>query len=300
MIDKHLALRVGSANIQNLPDMPDFEVRSDVKKASDYADLLLWQEIGEKADLKAIIETLGSDTWGTSGTGKETVVSWKRDRFTAVGKSSSTLLSAGLGPGKNSPPRWLTKVVLDTGIEGAPLIEAHSIHYIQGAWVRKNVPEKGLRKQLWTAAWMKHREHVLRARELGRIVVFGGDWNRSGHDVAPFHESQRRLTPVGRGGIKNVDHVYVVVPQGVSVLGVPVTTRRSLYSDHDFVGGVVQLGFKVPEPVRPPSVERAVAAMADARAYLRGVPSNVNEPWPGRVKQAMTELQAAINTLYGK
>lgn len=171
------ALRVCSANIQNTPDMPDLDVRADVGTAQRNCDLILWQEIGEKADHRAVREVLG-EGWRTSRLEtRPSPISWRTSRLKLAGEVREVRVSDPTprcpnGRPSYNPARRITLAPLRARATGQDLT-AVSLHFPQ---------RKGCRKANQTARWRQAYETTKAKLPDGPLVI-GGDWNRRESEI---------------------------------------------------------------------------------------------------------------------
>jgi MmyB-like transcription regulator ligand binding domain len=241
-----VSIRVCTVNVQNTPDMPDRKVRADVRTAKEHCQLILWQEIGEKADHRAITSVLGKG-WATTPRAKGGApISWRTNRLHQVGKPSTTKIVAGLGrcsSGKPSysPAKYLTGVRLRmSGL--APELRVYSPHFPPGAWgaASKNCRQPE-RKRQWRTAYAAVDKRVEQARTAGAWVIAGGDWNRRRDQITRMRATQTWVTPKKKG----LDHIFIDGPssvRGVCRLVVPVRVERVQETekvvDHPTVGQI--------------------------------------------------------------
>lgn len=229
-----------TANIQNFPDMTVQHVNEDHNHVLRRADVILWQETAEKADYESIIRAgklYRAKSFETTRHQNECPITWNNNVFHRVGRAESIKMSPGLGPGSKSPARYLTRLVLKSvKYPNFPAVEIHNTHYIQNAWNAKHVPEKAERKQQWNIEWKKQRDLVLAAHHAGRIVIFGGDWNRNGDDIPKFSDSQKWVIAPHAG----LDHVGILVPDHARV-SVRNPFVIQLNSDHNAKGAELVL-----------------------------------------------------------
>jgi hypothetical protein len=231
-----VTVKIGTANIQNFnPDLTDAQVRADVKKMGRITELLLMQEIGEKADVVAIDQTLKAldASWfatRSGGTGaRSNVTAWKQSHPLASADSVEVVKIGPGIPGAFAPDQYLT--IKKFTVKGLPLIEVHNIHYIQGAFSKPGQPgdADGTRIRTWNTNFANHKKYVLEAHNAGHIVIFGGDWNRQLEDIPKFHAAQQWAV----GTLKGIDGIAVLVPPSIAVVLDKTAYVTPLNSDHD-------------------------------------------------------------------
>jgi GH25 family lysozyme M1 (1,4-beta-N-acetylmuramidase) len=238
-----LTLKVGTANIQNFPDLTDRQVRQDVAKIKRAGvDLVLFQEIGERSDFLAIVDTLGPG-YGVTDTASKpggyrgnNVIAWQRHSpLVSDGKEAFLkMIGPGMGPRTHTPSQWMVRKTFKSSIG---VIDAYDIHFIQGAYSKPGQPgdADGRRKAAWQENWNELRKAVLESVRAGHIAIFGGDWNRRKEDIRPFARGQHWIVTGGKGGDghKNIDHVGILLPPGVKLQKPGVTISVALNFDHD-------------------------------------------------------------------
>lgn len=212
-------LRVCSANIQHTPDMPDWKVRADAAEARAHCDVVLWQEIRERADHRA----LAAAGWRTTSFQPGGVpISWRTSRVASAGAGDTVRVSRGTPPCANgpswNPSRYVTLKPLRVRATGQQLT-AVSLHFPQ----RRTKCHQAITSQRWRDAFRNTRAHLPRG-----AVVVGGDWNRREAEIGDMIAGQHWISPDPRG----LDHVFV------ARTGWQVTGRftRDLHSDHHLIG----------------------------------------------------------------
>jgi hypothetical protein len=215
------SLRICTANIQHTPDMPDWKVRADAKEVRSHCDLVLWQEIRERADHRA----LQADGWRVTPFGAGGVpVSWRtsklaKDSAAHITKVSSPTPRCADGRPSYNPARyvgWVRLKVRATGQRVTPM----SLHFPQRRTCRTADTQRK-----WQQAF--HNTQQLLPR--GALVV-GGDWNRREAEI-PDMTRQHWVTPAPRG----LDHIFVARTGWRTVARIDVY----LWSDHRLRGARV-------------------------------------------------------------
>lgn len=212
-------LRVCSVNIQNTPDLPDWKVRADASEARRHCDLVLWQEIRERADHRAI----QGQGWRSTAYGKGGVpVSWRtsklaKDSAAQIIRVSRPTPPCANGPSYN-PSRYIGLVRLKVRATGQRFT-AVSLHYPQ----RRTKCYQSITSSRWWDAFRNTRAHLPRG-----AVVVGGDWNRREPEIPDQIRGQHWVSPSPRA----LDHTYI------ARTGWQVASRftRDLYSDHRLSG----------------------------------------------------------------
>lgn len=217
-------LRVCTANVQNTPDLPSEEVREDVRTARRTCDLILWQEIGERSDYRAVQDTLGA-RWRTTARARGGVpISWRTDRLRGAGDIQNLRVSDPTprcrdGSPSYNPARWITLAPLRVRATGQRFT-ATSLHFPQ-----RNGCRKDHRADRWRQAYATTQDH-----QPGGPLVIGGDWNRRELEIHPMTR-WHWITPSPRA----LDHI-AVARTGWTVAD--KFTRR-LNSDHSLQGAVL-------------------------------------------------------------
>lgn len=213
------SLRVCSANIQHTPDMPDWKVRQDAAEARAHCDVVLWSEIRERADHRAI----QGRGWRSTPYGEGGVpVSWRTSKLAKASAAHIIRVSrptprCAHGPSYN-PSRYIGLVRLKVRATGQRFT-AVSLHYPQ----RRTKCHQATTTSRWHDAF----RNTQRALPAGSLVV-GGDWNRREPEIRDQVHGQHWVSP----SPKALDHTYV------ARTGWRVASRftRDLHSDHRLSG----------------------------------------------------------------
>jgi hypothetical protein len=223
-------LRVCSANIQNTPDMPDWKVRADVAKIKKRCDLVLWQEISERADHRAVTSVLGANWRTTPRTNGKIPISWRTGRLTKIGDLATIRVSRGTprcanGRPSYNPARYISRVPFRIRGTGKRLTVVN-LHFPQRG---RHTCRPAVTDQRWREAYF----NTSRALPATTPVLIGGDWNRREGEIRPmtkWHWITERP--------RSLDHM-AVARSGMTVrdkFTVP------LHSDHALTGSVLHLG----------------------------------------------------------
>lgn len=217
-------LRICSANIQNTPDLPAWKVRQDAAEVRRSCDVVLWQEIRERADHRA----LSARGWRTTAYQRGGVpVSWRTARVASMGHASTLRVSRATprcasGRPSYNPARYVTMKPLRARATGQRFT-AVSLHFPQ----RRTCRNADSRAKWWDAYY--NTDRVL---PRGPLVV-GGDWNRRESEI-PDMMRMHWVTAAPR----SLDHVFVA-RTGWRTVG---RFRVDLWSDHHATGAVMRLG----------------------------------------------------------
>lgn len=214
-----------TANIQNLPNLTDREVRQDVRTVTSskapgtHPRFVVWQEIEDPADKLAIYQIMG-DRYVHRATAESAPTSIPRGWQIHEHRRTRTHDGIRLV----TPHRlFTTTVVANPRRPELDPIAIIGTHMISSAWSNRVVPLKARRRALWNQHWDMMRAEVERLQALGLTVLIAGDLNR----VNP-----PKLVPgmkwIGGGGL---DHIGLV-PGSVAVK-VQARGRLPLNSDHD-------------------------------------------------------------------
>lgn len=219
----HTPLRVCTANIQHTPDMPDWKVRADAAEVRRSCDLVLWQEIRERADHRAI----QGDGWRSTPYGEGGVpVSWRTSRLAKVSAAHIVRVSRATPPCANgspsyNPSRYIGWVKLRVRASGQTL-QAVSLHFPQRRTCRTADTQRK-----WQQAFANTDAALLSGPK-----VVGGDWNRRESEI-PDMTRQHWITPAPNG----LDHIFVA-GTGWQVVG---RFSIDLWSDHHARGARMRL-----------------------------------------------------------
>lgn len=215
-------LRICTANIQHTPDMPDWKVRADARETRQNCDLVLYQEIRERADHRA----LQAAGWKTTGYRKVggVPIAWRTSRLSHVTSSRLIRVSDPTPPCANgpsyNPARYITVITLK--LRGtSKRLSVVDLHFPQ----RRTKCHQAVTTKRWSQAYANTRTHLPRG-----AVVIGGDWNRRESEIRPM-VSWHWITD----GPRSFDHT-AVARSGLRVVD---KFSRNLYSDHALRGAVV-------------------------------------------------------------
>jgi len=223
-------LRVCSANIQNTPDMPDWKVRADVAKVKKRCDLVLWQEISERADHRAVTSVLGANWRTTPRTNGKVPISWRTARLTKIGDRATIRVSRGTprcanGSPSYNPARYITRVPFRVRGAGKRLTVVN-LHFPQ----RRTKCHQSITSQRWREAYANTKRALPTSPT---PILIGGDWNRREGEIRPmtrWHWITERP--------RSLDHM------AVARSGMVVRDKFTvpLHSDHALTGSVLYLG----------------------------------------------------------
>lgn len=219
-------IRVCTANIQHTPDMPDWKVRQDAAEVRGHCDLVLWQEIRERADHRA----LQARGWRVTPFARGGVpVSWRTGLLAAAGEHSTVRVSdptprCANGRPSYNPARFIGIQRLRVRATGQ-YFTAISLHFPQ-----RRTCHQAITTKRWHQAYRNTRAHLPR----GAMVV-GGDWNRREAEIRPmvrWEPGQHWVTPAP----KSLDHIFVARS------GFRVVRKFSvnLWSDHHARGAAMR------------------------------------------------------------
>lgn len=205
--------------------------RQDIRRATDRADVIGWQEINRVAQTRAIQGLRGWSTYWPGGTRPDgdawrnaentNPISWRR-RAWRLDRGSTWLASREIEDVTRE--RYLTFVVLEHRRSGEKIVR-WNVHFVPNAWNSTRVRHKAARRTEWRRAARRTRVFVDRATGWGHAAVLGGgdiNWRSRfvGDRVAYDTDHQR---------IDYLTHV----PGALVVAGEP--EFREANSDHDRV-----------------------------------------------------------------
>lgn len=219
-------LRICTANIQHTPDMPDWKVRADAREARKFCDLVLYQEIRERADHRAI-QAAG---WKTTRYRKVggVPIAWRTSRLSQVTASRIVKVSGATprcsnGRPSYNPARYITKI--DLRVRGtSKRFTAIDLHFPQ----RRTKCHQATTTKRWQQAYTNTRAQLPRG-----AVVIGGDWNRREPEIRPMTR-WHWITD----GPRSLDHV-AVARTGFRTIN---KYSRDLHGDHRLRVAVVTYG----------------------------------------------------------
>lgn len=203
----------------------------DTAKVGARADVVLWQELGERQDREALRSSLPASEWVHVHDDMRLPISFRRDTFRLL--DSGKIKTHGGREGV-SPQRWITWALVEPLAEGfAPFI-IWNTHFVSGAWNDKRLRGKAWRREMW----LVHFDRLKAFAELhagnGVMLIGGGDFNRV--DVPEFHPDL-----VWLWDRRSIDKLTAVPSGAVLVLG--DSDRVGLNSDHPmYVRDVVLKG----------------------------------------------------------
>lgn len=217
-------LRVCTVNIQNTPDMPDWKVRADARESRQVCDLVLYQEIRERADHRA----LQADGWKTTGYREVggVPIAWRTSRLKAVTHSRLIKVSRPTprcadGRPSYNPARYVTEITLR--VRGtSQRVSVMSLHF----------PQRGrhtCRPSITDQRWREAYSNTKAALSPGALVI-GGDWNRRESEIRPMTR-WHWITD----GSRTLDHTAVARTHWRVV----DKFSRRLHSDHALRGAAV-------------------------------------------------------------
>lgn len=218
-------MKVCTANIKNNPDMPDWQVRSDMRKikAWKWFNVIGWQEIGEAADHRAIDSVFASSRFYHLFKHKELAVTVRRVTWTVL---EDYYVAAHGGMAGVSPNRGMTVDKMKQRVTGK-LLAVINTHFVSGAWYGEH-SHQTWRRDHWNIHWAKLKTEIEKLNNEGYTVITLGDFNRHRSDM-------EKLTPTTFwAAFHGYDHIIVspasagtkvqVVKKGVY--------RHHLFTDH--------------------------------------------------------------------
>jgi hypothetical protein len=217
-------LRICTANIQHTPDLPDWKVRADARESRAHCDVVLYQEIRERADHRA----LQAEGWKTTGYRKVggVPIAWRTSRLTHVTHSRLIRVSdptprCASGRPSYNPARYITVITLK--VRGSSKrFSPVSLHFPQRG---RHTCYPAITDRRWRQAYVNTKKSL----PAGAVVV-GGDWNRRESEIRPMVR-WHWITD----GPRSLDHV-AVARSGFKVIR---KFSRDLHGDHRLRGAVV-------------------------------------------------------------
>lgn len=217
-----IGLRVCAANIQHTPDLPAWQVRADAREAREHCDVVLFQEIRERADHRA----LEAEGWHTTRYTRGGVpVAWRTSRVASAGAADTVRVSSPTpacadGSPSYNPARFITLKPLRVRATGQGFT-AISLHFPQ----RRTTCHQATTTHRWREAYANTRSQL----PAGPVVI-GGDWNRREPEIEPMTR-WHWVTAAP----KSLDHTAVARTSWI----VERKFTRPLHSDHALTGAVL-------------------------------------------------------------
>lgn len=181
-----IALRVGTANIRNTPDLPRAQVRESARICGLRADLIGFQEIAEAADHMDVRVGLGSDFRAAALTNKtEDPIHYRNTMLQIIpagevpgGFAPTGAQLAHHGMAHVSPNRYTTWAMLRAVADPAIQFAFVNIHTVSKPFDLKATHHRW-REEMWHIHYSKWAAMVNGFNDAGLTVLFGGDFNSS-------------------------------------------------------------------------------------------------------------------------
>lgn len=222
-------MRVTSANIRNNPDMSPDQVRHDVRAVRDWqrpGHVVFWQEIGERADHRAIARAFPlALSWRQLFDQRQTPISLRTLSWSV---SDHWYVRTHGGRGGVTPARGFGVVLVrHRRHRELPPVALIGTHFISGAWYGHHSFQEW-RRDRWREHFAALDDQVGSLNAEGVSVVVGGDWNRRRTDIVRFTAAQ--LWAVSHG----YDHVAVCPAKDGAVAHITASDvmDRAVYTDH--------------------------------------------------------------------
>lgn len=160
---------------------PPNEIRADVRRALDLADVVRVQEAYRPRAHAAVLAVLDHrPNWRSATNGSELVTLWDRREFRRDGRARTILVNRyrPSTDGHGNPPRWLQWVALEHRRTGQ-IVTIANVHPDPGACRDNARAREAIRvarvSDHWrdVAAWTREQ----RARYPRRTILLGGDFN---------------------------------------------------------------------------------------------------------------------------
>lgn len=179
-----IALRVGTANIRNTPDLPRAQVRESARVCGQRADLIGFQEIAEKADHMDVRIGLGGDFRAAPVTNHtEDPIHYRSTAMELIpaGEVPGGFLPSGAqlahhGMAHVSPDRYTTWAMLRAVGDHAIQFAFVNLHTVSKPFDTKATHHRW-REEMWHVHYSKWAAMVNGFNDAGLTVLFGGDFN---------------------------------------------------------------------------------------------------------------------------
>lgn len=215
--------RLGTFNVQAVPVMDQGDVNEDTGKVRDYADIVVWQEIGPDR-YKDSVAGLAPEfrTFQPEGLGNTTPISWRPDKFEVEARGVELLHESMSGVMAARGIVWVKLRLRGTRQRYVVV----NTHYVPGAWGPNGT---STRQTVWNIGNRRHKALIARFVRSDITVIGGGDFNKEGQVLGAGIEGRpvRYLTDTG------IDHLYVVPNARLRLVHLWTEIYRA-NSDHNF------------------------------------------------------------------
>ncbi len=242
-------MRVATANIRNLPDMPRPWVVADAAAAGAVADVVGFQEIGEAEDHQDVLAGLGAG-WSLHAGGLDPAqcdgpIGYRTDLWEPTGKGGHLLLHTGVA--KISATRRLVWVELRRIDRPHVVVRFGNAHFVANVWGPGDDArtDHEIRVRTWQQDYSRADLFVTQCVDAGVPVVMTLDANMGGR----FRAFAGGTIAYGPGIEKITLHPAGGV--GFDVRGVG-TVRGGVHSDHPVRWARVGITAPPPPPVPHP------------------------------------------------
>jgi hypothetical protein len=225
-------MKVGTANIQNTPDLAAWKVRADVLTIWRWMRgwvLFGWQEIGEEADDRAI----------------KNVFSWARGyrhlffkratpisvRRTVWAVTDHYWNRAHGGMAGISPNRGYSVALLKHRLRLRGLTLAFiCTHMVSKAWSDPDASHKSWRRARWIEHWAEMTEHIAKLNSQGITAIVVGDLNINLDELRP-------MLPANAKVVAHNWYDYIIVFEAAKGIDVTVKSeghyKGKMHTDHN-------------------------------------------------------------------
>lgn len=217
-------MKLGTANIQNFPDMPARQVALDASVIAASCTLAGLQEIQPREDTP-VVERALDDGWWMVGRHREVPVIGREDRWQLLDHWVVPFDRPELPRPQNRHAGVVSVVVRSATKRHLPPFALVNTHLVAGGYNGDKDPRI---QQRWDVEWGLYRDEALRLYRMGLSVFTVGDLNHPRPPqvgrVVPF----QWLSPSG-----TPDHLGMVVNDASVTLGAGWSHERiPLHSDH--------------------------------------------------------------------
>lgn len=239
--------RIGTLNIQDIPDIPRKDVIQCARITKDYTDIAMFQEIREAEDVEDVEKGLGKN-WKLVNTSSANPIGFdtRKYRLTPERELSPGVHNRGIlqlhqgNPKVPTRAREATWCIL-SAVERPNLrpFVVTNAHFINNAWnnQEKRPLIKAIRKELWLEGLDEWQWSINNFRRRGLTVIWGGDLN-----CLHIPRINAKQLSVAR---HRVDHIYAARGRGNKAIGLrPYWGKQKAIetpSDHKLLVGYVNL-----------------------------------------------------------
>lgn len=216
-------MRLGTANIQNFPDMSPAAVAADALTVAANTNLCGLQEIQPTEDTPVVMGSLGPH-WQVWGKHRECPIAWNTRRWNLQWGNVVPFDRPKLPRPQNRHAGVVSVVLESVDRPHLPPFAVVNTHLVAGGMNGPHLPTIAAR---WKVEWGMFQDEALRLWRQGLTVFAVGDLNHPRPNKLRPHDSFRWLSPMG-----TPDHIGVLENLDSVRLAAPHHERKPLNSDH--------------------------------------------------------------------